>query len=256
MTPPAALARRLREAGCVFAEDEAGLLLAAADDVAALERMVEQRAAGRPLEQILGWAEFRGLRVRVEPGVFVPRRRSSLLVALAARRLAPGDVVVDVCCGSGALGLALAAAVPGLRVYAVDNDPAAVRCARRNLDVVGGTVLQGSLLGPLPTSLRGQVSAVVAVPPYVPSAEIALMPAEARDHEPRAALDGGVDGLDVMRALAAEVGPWLAADGHVLVEVAAHQAQAVAAQLGAVGLGAGVESDDESGATAVVARRR
>ena len=92
----------LRNAGCVFAEDEARLLIEAAADPAELARLVERRVAGIPLEQLLGWAEFAGLRIVVEPGVFVPRRRTELLVAEAARRAPPHATVVELCCGSGA----------------------------------------------------------------------------------------------------------------------------------------------------------
>ena len=102
---------RLRAAGCVFAEDEAGLLIAAARNPAELARLVDQRAAGMPLEQVLGWAEFCGLRIAVEPGVFAPRRRTEFLagqaIALACRdRASLPPVVVDLCCGSGAVAAA------------------------------------------------------------------------------------------------------------------------------------------------------
>src|SRR5204862_7187977 len=114
----AATVARLRAAGCVFAEDEARLLISAARTPAALAAMVDRRASGLPLEHVLGWAEFCGLRVAVDPGVFVPRRRSEFMVRQAAglAQRAAGlarrtVVVVDLCCGSGALAAALAAAV-------------------------------------------------------------------------------------------------------------------------------------------------
>src|SRR6266566_4798700 len=147
---------RLRAAGCVFAEDEARLLIAAARTPAELDAMVGQRVAGLPLEQVLGWAEFCGLRITVAPGVFVPRRRTEFLVRQAVALARPGDVIVDLCCGAGAIGAALAAAVEGVEVYAADIDPAAVRCARRNLP--GGRVYQGDLYEPLPAGLTGRVA--------------------------------------------------------------------------------------------------
>ncbi|RYY47737.1 MAG: putative protein N(5)-glutamine methyltransferase, partial [Actinomycetales bacterium] len=108
-----ALAARLRAAGCVFAEDEARLILQATDDEALRDEMVRRRADGAPLEVLLGWAELAGVRVSLRPGVFVPRRRSALLVAQGLGALGPdGAVVVDLCCGSGALGLALARSRP------------------------------------------------------------------------------------------------------------------------------------------------
>ncbi len=103
-----ALVGRLRAAGCVFAEDEARLLLDASETPPGLEAMVEQRVSGLPLEQILGWAEFCGLRIIVEPGVFVPRRRTEFLTREAAGWARGGYVVVDLCCGSGAVGAAIA----------------------------------------------------------------------------------------------------------------------------------------------------
>src|SRR5712691_12784356 len=124
---------RLRAAGCVFAEDEARLLMCTARTPDELEAMVGRRAAGLPLEQVLGWAEFCGLRITVTPGVFVPRRRTEFLVRQAAALARPGDVIVDLCCGAGAIAAGLAAAVDQAEVHAADIDPAAVRCARRNV---------------------------------------------------------------------------------------------------------------------------
>ncbi len=161
--------------------------------------MTARRVAGEPLEQVVGFAEFCGLRIAVAPGVFVPRLRSTALVRRAAHGLGPGDVVVDLCCGTGAIGAALRAAVPGLEVYAADVDPAAVDCARRNLPP--DRVRCGDLYDALPHGLRGRVAAVVANAPYVPTEAIATMPPEARDHERRVALDGGADGLDVQRGV-------------------------------------------------------
>src|SRR6266702_3493316 len=109
-----AVVTRLRAAGCVFAEDEARLLIAAAATPADLTAMVARRVAGLPLEHVLGWAEFCGLRIAIDPGVFVPRRRTELLVRQAAALTRSQDVVVDLCCGSGAVGAALVAAVGAL----------------------------------------------------------------------------------------------------------------------------------------------
>jgi release factor glutamine methyltransferase len=198
-TPVSDVIARLRAAGCVFAEDEARLLLDTARTPAELAGMVERRVAGLPLEHVLGWAEFAGRRVAVDPGVFVPRRRTELLVREAAARARPGAVVVDLCCGSGAVGVAVAAAVPGIELHAADVDPAAVRCARRNVTAFGGQVHEGDLDAPLPAALRGRVDVLVANAPYVPTGAVGLMPPEARLPEPRVALDGGADGLDVQR---------------------------------------------------------
>lgn len=242
----------LRNAGCVFAEDEAELLVAAAPDPARLAELVARRVAGEPLEHLLGWVEFGGLRIAVEPGVFVPRRRTEFLVHQAISVTSPGSVVVDLCCGCGALGTALAASVP-VELYAADVEPAAVRCARRN---VPGEVFEGDLYAALPPALRGRVNTLVANVPYVPTERIATMPPEAREHEPRAALDGGADGLDVLRRVAADAPHWLAPGGHVFVETSEGQAPQAKAVLEAAGLAGVVLSDEDRGATVVRGTRR
>jgi release factor glutamine methyltransferase len=243
----------LRAAGCVFAEDEARLLTdAAAGNAAELDRLVRQRVAGTPLEYLLGWVEFCGLRIAVEPGVFVPRRRTELLVRLAARHAPPrGAVVVELCCGAGAVAAALTALLDEPEVHAADVDPAAVRCARRNLPA--GHVYTGDLDAPLPGRLEHRVDVLVANAPYVPTGEIGLMPAEARDHEPRVALDGGADGLDVARRVVAVAPRWLAPGGVVVIETSERQASALADAAAAAGLRPAVVTDENTGGTAVVA---
>jgi release factor glutamine methyltransferase len=251
---PSTVVSRLRAAGCVFAEDEARLLLDATSTTTELTALVERRVAGEPLEHLLGWAEFCGLRVAVEPGVFVPRRRTGFLVEQAVALASSGAAVVDLCCGSGAVGLAVASGLPGVELYAADLDPAAVACARRNLANVGGEVYEGDLFDALPGELRARVDVLVANVPYVPSAEIAWMPTEARDHEPRVALDGGMDGLDVARRVIAGAPRWLARGGSLLFETSADQAPAAVALVRAGGLVARVAADDELGATVVIGR--
>lgn len=243
---------RLRAAGCVFAEDEAALLLSAAAGPAVLTAMVDRRIAGLPLEHVLGWAEFRGLRMAVEPGVFVPRRRTEFLVEQAAALARPGAVVVDLCCGSGALGAALATEVGGITLHAADIDPAAVRCARRNVVPVGGAVHEGDLFAPLPAALRGRIDVLLANVPYVPTEEVGLLPTEARDHEPIVALDGGSDGLAVLRRVAAEAPRWLAPGGHVLVETSERQVVRAMDTLSAHGLAPRRAECEELYATVVV----
>jgi release factor glutamine methyltransferase len=246
---------RLRAAGCVFAEDEARLLISAAGSNADLEARVRRREAGEPLEVILGWAEFCGLRVAVAPGVFVPRQRSALLVELAASDLPAWrrPLVVDLCCGTGALGLALAARAE-VELIAADLDPGAVGCARRNL-AGAGQVFEGDLYDALPAASRGRADVVLANAPYVPTDEIALMPPEARLHEPRIALDGGVDGLSVHRRIAAGAGDWLAPGGRLLIEVAEDQVPAALQLISECGLRAAVHRDEELGAVAVMGTR-
>jgi release factor glutamine methyltransferase len=242
---------RLRAAGCVYAEDEARLLAQAASSVDELAAMVDRRVDGVPLEQVVGWAEFCGLRIAVAPGVFVPRRRTELLARAAAERTHAGSVVVDLCCGSGAVGAAVASLVPDVELYAVDIDAAAVACARRNLVASGGRVYQGDLFRPLPVGLFGSIDVLVVNAPYVPSEEMAFMPPEARLHEPLVALDGGADGLDVHRRVAAGVGQWLAPGGMLLAECSENQAPVLADIYATSGGSTDIELDPE-GETAVV----
>ena len=265
--PRSAIVTRLRAAGCVFAEDEARMLICEAQTPADLHAMVERRATGEPLEHVLGWAEFAGLRIAVDPGVFRPRPRTEFLVhqATALARLAADrggrglararTVVVDLCCGSGAVGAALAAALDSVELHAVDLDPAAVRCARRNLAAAAGQVYEGDLYEPLPSFLRGRVDLLVANAPYVPTEAMAFLPAEARIHEPRVALDGGADGLVILRRVIAAAPAWLAPRGYLLVESSESQAPALVQTVACSGLIPLVASSDELFATVVVATR-
>ncbi|MCM3922330.1 putative protein N(5)-glutamine methyltransferase [Frankia sp. AiPs1] len=247
--------RRLRAAGCVFAEDEARLLVGAARSAAELAAMVDCRVAGKPLEHILGWTEFCGLKIAVEAGVFVPRRRTEFLVRQALDQAGgrPGEVVVDLCCGSGAVAAALLAALPDAEVHAADLEPAAVRCARRNVSAGGGFVHEGDLFAALPGALRGRVDLLVVNAPYVPTDAIGLMPPEAREHEPRLALDGGTDGLDVLRRVVVGAPSWLAPGGRLLFETSAQQAPSLVDAAARTGLIARIAVSDELAATVVVA---
>ncbi len=240
----------LRAAGCVFAEDEARLLTGAAGSPAELAAMVDRRVGGLPLEHVLGWAEFCGVRIELDPGMFVPRRRSEFLVAEAATLGRERAVVVDLCCGSGAVGAALAAALDRVDLYAVDVDSAAVSCARRNLP--DGRVFEGDLYEPLPPSLRSRVDVVVANAPYVPTEAVGLLPPEARTYEPRVALDGGADGLEVVRRVAAGAASWLTPGGHLLVETSTDQAPATAGVFAVGGLVPRVARSEELDATVVI----
>ena len=259
--PESVVVTRLRAAGCVFAEDEAQLLMAGAATLADLSAMVDRRAAGEPLEHVLGWAEFCGLRIAVDPGVFVPRRRTEFLVSQAvtlARKAAaaqPRTVVVDLCCGSGALGVALATALGQVELYAADLDPVAVRCARRNVAAVGGQVFQGDLFQPLPATLRGRAGILLANAPYVPTEEVALLPPEARLHEPQLSLDGGADGLGILRRVAQDAPLWLAPGGHLLSETSERQAPGLTEAMAQAGLTTRVARSEELKATVIIGTR-
>ena len=248
----AGIVLRLRAAGCVFAEDEARLLVSTASSEEQLEGMVSRRVTGLPLEQILGWAEFCGLRMLIDPDVFVPRQRTEFLVREAARLASPGAVTLDLCCGSGALGVAFASLVARVELYAADIEPASIACARRNVLPIGGQVFEGDLFDPLPASLRGRVDILLCNVPYVPTAAIETMPPEARDYEPRVTLDGGDDGLDILRRVAAQASDWLTPGGRFFVEMSEEQAPLVAAIFRDAGMLASVAESEEYYATVVV----
>ncbi|MFD1713692.1 putative protein N(5)-glutamine methyltransferase [Amnibacterium flavum] len=250
MTDPTLVAR-LRAAGCVFAEDEAELITAEATSAAQLESLVRRRIGGEPLEQVLGWAAFDGLRIAVEPGVFVPRRRTELLVREAAAILSEGDTVLDLCCGSGAVAAAVHARVPGVAVFAADIDPAAVHCARRNVPGPGA-VFEGDLYSALPRELMGRVDVIAVNAPYVPTEAIDLMPPEARLHEPTVALDGGEDGLDIQRRVAEQAPEWLAPGGDLLIETSRRQAPVTVEIMETCGLVARIVRSEDIDATIVI----
>ncbi len=249
-----ALVVRLRAAGCVYAEEEARLLRAAAAEGPDLEALVARRVAGEPLEPLLGFVEFAGLRLVVTPGVFVPRRRTELLAREAAARSRPGEPVVDLCCGCGAVAAAWEASVPGLEVHAVDVDPVAVACARANVSDPA-RVHTGDLFDALPARLRGRLAVVAANAPYVPTEELGLMPVEARLHEPQVALDGGEHGVAVHARIIAGAADWLAPGGHLLVETGRAQAERAAALMDAGNLTVRMIRDDSLEATVVVGGR-
>ncbi|WP_237762489.1 putative protein N(5)-glutamine methyltransferase [Arthrobacter sp. ERGS1:01] len=263
------IVRALRTAGCVYAEDEAAILLEAARSPAELDGMLARRVAGLPLEHLVGWAQFHGMRMAVAPGVFVPRLRTEFLVGEAAQILrevvgtprsglpqaAPGAaVVLDLCCGSGAVGAALARDIDGLVVHAADIDPAAVACAAENLAAYGGKAYCGDLFDAIPPALRGHFDVIAANAPYVPTDAIAYMPPEARLFEPDAALNGGVDGLDIQRRIAAAAAGWLRPGGFLLVETSVRQSHASAAIMEGHGFSAGIRHSEELDGTVVVGR--
>lgn len=247
----AEIVAELRAAGCVFAEAEADLLIAAAEDGTGLALLVQRRVAGIPLEYILGWSEFCGLHIRLSPGVFVPRRRTEFLVQEVLGLVASDPVIVDLCCGAGAVGAALADALGPVVLYVADIDPAAVRCAELNIGS-RGTVLLGDLFDPLPAELAGRVDLLAVNAPYVPTDAIALMPPEAREHEHRVALDGGVDGLDVVRRVAEQAPYWLAPGGHLLIETSSAQSAELASIFAAAGLSARIAESEEFHATVAI----
>ncbi|HYZ28227.1 MAG TPA: methyltransferase [Thermoleophilaceae bacterium] len=199
---------RLRAAGSVFAEDEAALL-------AGDEALLARRIAGERLEHVLGWAEFAGLRLEVDPGVFIPRPQTEALADHAAA-LAP-RVALDLFAGCGAIAAVVKAHNPGARVVAGELEPAALECARRNGARFGFEVVASDVDAGVPAELARQVDVLTANVPYVPSGELRFVP---HDGEPAQALDGGADGLDWVRRVAAAAPRWLRPGGVLLVEIA------------------------------------
>jgi release factor glutamine methyltransferase len=267
-----AVVARLRAAGCVFAEDEAELLIEAATgtgtgldvarlDAARLETLVDRRVAGEPLEPLLGWVAFGGERIALGPGVFVPRRRTEAMADEAVRvgsAAADGVCVIELCCGVAAVGTVVAhrlrAAGTRVDLHVADLDPVAVAWAERNVASAGHAYV-GDLYEPLPTGRRGRVDLLLANAPYVPTDAIALMPPEARENEPLVSLDGGADGLDVQRRVVADAPAWLALGGSLMIESSEEQASATAGLMRAVGLAVRVVHDDEVDGTVVVGTR-
>jgi release factor glutamine methyltransferase len=229
----------LAGAGCVSAAAEADWLLEEAPDEDALRAMVARRVAGEPLQYVIGWAPFGPLRLRVGPGVFVPRPETETLADRAAAFLRTRPlprVAVDLCTGSGAIACFLAAEAPGTRVLATELDPGALAWAGGNAERHGVELLAGDLDDPLPAELAGRLDVLCANVPYVPSGAIATLPTDVRDHEPRLSLDGGPDGLDVFRRLARRAAHWLAPGGRLYAEIGEDQAGTAAALLTGAGL--------------------
>jgi len=242
---------RLRAAGCVFAEDEAALLVAHEPDAAARDVLIARRIVGEPLETILGWVAFAGLRLEVVPGVFVPRVKTELVARVAIDHLRQGGSLADLCCGVGAIAAAVAHQRPDAVVTAADIAPRAVAVATRNLARYGATVVEANIAD----GLRGHFDVITACPPYVPTDEIDFMPAEARDFEPRAALDGGPDGTDLQAAVFVAAARLLSPGGVVIVETSEDQAIRTAQRAFDAGLNPSVGRDEELGAVVITATK-
>ncbi|WP_413309856.1 putative protein N(5)-glutamine methyltransferase [Bacillus sp. 1P10SD] len=243
---------KLRSAGCVFAEEEARLLVTEGQSLDGLLQKVDMRVEGIPLEYVIGWAPFCGLRIVVERGVFVPRKRTEFLVRQAEDLGCSGDIVVDLCCGSGAIGAALAAAMGDIMLYGSDIDLIAIRCARKNVTPFGGHIFEGDLYKALPRWMKGRINILVANVPYVPTKAIELLPVEARLYEPHLALDGGEDGLNILRRVVKEAPDWLAPGGHLLIETSEMQAPRTFEIFAHSGLATKVVRDAERDATVVI----
>ena len=227
--PVADVASALAAAGCVWPDEEAQVLARAAGSPAELAEMARRRCAGEPLEYVVGRTVFCGIDVLVERGVFVPRPRTEFL-ARCACALARGPLcreepvrVLDLCCGTGAVALVLCRRVAGVRLWATDLSPLATACARGNLAGCDCTVLTGDLFEPLAEAGVEPFDLIVVNAPYVPTAEARMLPAEARDHEPAMAWDGGPEGFGIQRRVLEAARAWMRPQGFLLMETSRRQ---------------------------------
>lgn len=245
--------RALAEGGCVAPGPEADTLLAAAREGGApIDDLIARRLRGEPPAWIRGWVTFCDERVRVDPGVFVPRPHTEPLARRAASLLPSDGTAVDLCTGSGAVAVVLRSARPHATVVGTDIDPAAVACARAN----GVRAFPGDLDGSLPSWFRASVDVVTAVVPYVPTEELHLLPRDVLASEPRAALEGGPGGTSVLLRAVAAAPNLLRPGGSVLLEIGGDQAAEIGAALTDVGLsGIRVHRDDDGRDRAIEARR-
>jgi release factor glutamine methyltransferase len=244
----------LARAGFLEPQREADELIRAAErDRSVLRLLLARRLAGEPLAWVVGRTTFRGLELAVDPGVYVPRPQTEALAWRAAEALPADGVAIDLATGCGAIAAVLAAARPAARILATDADPAAVACARRN----GVDALQGDLDEPLPVEFEGRVDVLTAVLPYVPTDAIRLLPRDVRAFEPRAALDGGPEGTDLLLEVVRRAPRWLRPGGRILLELGGDQAGPVGDALREQGLAdPEVIRDAEGDARGIAATRR
>jgi len=242
----------LAEAGCIAAGGEADELVgAAAGDADVLEGLVSRRINGEPIAWLTGTIGFCGVDLFVAPGVYVPRRQTEPLARRAVALLPPAGVAADLCTGAGAIAAVLAGAVPTARVLATELDGNAVRCARRN----GVEVFEGYLDDPLPREYEHRVDVLTAVVPYVPTDSLRLLPRDVQAFEPRLALDGGVDGTDLLVEVVRRSSDWLSPGGWLLLELGGDQAEPIGQLLHELGFsGVDVMADEDGDPRAICAQ--
>ncbi len=241
----------LTEAGCIAACEEADeLLQAGGGDPDVLDDLVSRRTKGEPIAWLTGAVTFCGVRLFVAPGVYVPRWQTEPLARRAATFLPPAGVAADLCTGAGAIAAVLAAAVPTAQVLATDLDDNAVQCARRN----GVKVFDGFLDDPLPREFEHRVDVLTGVVPYVPTDSLRLLPRDVQAFEPRLALDGGVDGTDLLVEVVRRSARWLSPGGWLLLELGGDQAEPIGRLLHEFGfMGLDVVADEDGDPRAICA---
>jgi release factor glutamine methyltransferase len=247
-----AVTQLLTEAGCIAADEEADeLIQAASGDLDVLGDLVARRTNGEPIAWLTGTVTFCGVELFVAPGVYVPRWQTEPLARRAVTLLPSAGVAADLCTGVGAIAAVLAAAVPTAQVLATDLDNIAARCARRN----GVEVFEGFLDDPLPREFQHRVDVLTAVVPYVPTDSLRLLPRDVQAFEPRLALDGGIEGMDLLAEVARRSTSWLCPGGWLLLELGGDQAERLGQWLHELGFqGLDVLSDEDGEPRAICAR--
>jgi release factor glutamine methyltransferase len=243
----------LEEGGFLAPDAEADALLAASGEgVGSIGDLVARRLEGEPLAWITGSVSFCGVRVRIDPGVFVPRPHTEALARRAVELLPADGIAVDLCTGSGAVAAVIRSSHPQATVIGTDVDPLAIACAKEN----GVDAILGDLVEPLPPSLRGHVDLMTGVVPYVPTEELHLLPRDVLEHEPRHALDGGSRGLTMLVRAAEAAVDWLRPGGTALLELGGDQASEITGVLTENGFtDLRVHTDEEGQDRAIEARR-
>jgi len=250
-TDLATVVDRLVAAGCVNAAEEAAAFLAAAPDAATLEAWLRRREQGEPLSWITNQVQFCGRTLYLAPGIYVPRRQTEALARRAAALLPPRGRAIDLCTGAGPVASHLRAEIPTAFVVGIDRDPRAAACAQRN----GVPTVVADLAAPVHSPAGFDL--VTAVAPYVPTGELRLLPADVQRYEPRVALDGGTDGLELVRRVVAAAAGLLRPGGRVLVEAGGRQDDALAPTFAAGGFeGVTAWRDDDGDLRGIAARKR
>jgi release factor glutamine methyltransferase len=194
------------------------------DRLSDYQALIRRRASGYPLPYLTGRVEFYGLEFEVTPEVLIPRPDTETLVELAlARRPA---TVVDVGTGSGCIAVSLAVHLPEATICAIEVSPAALAVAQRNVERHGVTERVRLMVGDLFNPRPAPADLIVSNPPYIPTGKCALLPVSVRDHEPRLALDGGPNGLDIVQQLLMQAPAVLNPGGGLLIEIGADQGEA------------------------------
>lgn len=225
-----------------------------ADELSVVRGLVARRAKREPLQYILGTQEFCGLDFVVTPAVLIPRHDTEVLVEEALRRAPHAATVLDIGVGSGCIAVALAKQLPDAQVWGVEQSPAAIAVTQRNAERHGVrvTLFEGSLFEPFADQ---RFDLIVSNPPYIPTADLETLQPEVREYEPRAALDGGPDGLDFYRIIVPAAPEHLNPGGWLMVELGIGQAEAVLRMFGQAGFGDCFTAKDPNGIDRVVGGR-